>query len=166
MVLQIRILSNENAHFMRTLEISQKEDFLHLHHTLQEMLGNEPAQMAKFHLADEEWDPYLGVEVDDSHSDSEKNLHEEIGKFLKQEGDKIIYEFDLLHHRYLFMELACKLKGKCKAPLFTESIGLPPTTNPSQKKITKSREEELPDALDSGEFEDYTELFGDIEDIF
>lgn len=170
MVLQIRILSNEDAHFMRTLEISPKENFHRLHQALQEMLKNNPAQMAKFHLADEEWDPFKEVEVDDSQTvETDDDLQgKHIGKYLKQDGDKVIYEFDLQAHRSLFLEVARLVKGKRKAPVFTQSLGTPPPPFIDKKKKQRRKpiEEDPLDPFDTGEFDDYTELFGDIDEFY
>ncbi|MFA6701939.1 MAG: hypothetical protein WCR12_03985 [Dysgonamonadaceae bacterium] len=131
MVFRFLILSDEVNDFKREIKIDSDNTFLDLYKAIIESVGYSDKELASFFLCDNKWrkaQEITLVEMDTA-SDEDPHTMEDciLSDYLEDEKDKLIFEFDVLNERALFMELSEIIPGKnLKKPVITISEGEPP----------------------------------------
>lgn len=109
MILQFRMLSDENDNFVRDFEIMYDTTLLDFHHFILESLEYEDC-MASFFTADSHWQPlreFTAVDMGES-DDPEAPVPMEkllVAQVLRNNRDRLIYQFDMLTERAYYLEL-------------------------------------------------------------
>lgn len=131
MVFRFLILSDEVNDFKREIKIDSDNTFLDLYKVIIESVGYSDKELASFFLCDNKW--HKGQEITlvemDTASDEDPHTMEDciLSDYLEDEKEKLIFEFDVLNERALFMELSEIIPGKnLKKPVITISEGEPP----------------------------------------
>ena len=132
MIYRFVIISNEVKDFRRDLRISGAVTFATLHESIAEALGYDPKEPAIFRLTDERWNPETDIYLYDmglGSSDEDVRVMSDtyLDEFLDTEKQKLLYTFDLVGDRSLFMELREITLGEDlpKAEV-VRSSGMPP----------------------------------------
>lgn len=178
MVFKFHIISDEVDNFKREIKIDADATFLDFYGIIIECTGFSDKEMSSFILTDEKWrkkQEITLVEMD-TDSDVDSLVMEEcvLNDFLEDEKQKLLFEFDYLNERSLFIELAEIIPGKnLKKPLCSISEGEAPmqTITPDDEKPEKAGED-LGESFFGDESFDIEELdkegydgLDDLEDI-
>ncbi len=110
MIYQFRALSDENDHFARDYQLTHDATLHDFHNHICADLGFDPEAMASFFLSDREWGKLREFTLIDMGADfgdqapltmDGVTLHEVI----EDNGDRLIYTFDIFGDRSLYMEM-------------------------------------------------------------
>ena len=115
MIFTFRIVSDEVDNFKREIKIDASSTFLDFKNVLCESVGYDKEQLSSFFLgAEDDQDLWL---MDDS----------ELGDFIADEGQRLIYVFDYMTDRSFFIEMTNMEPGKnLKDPVCSLSLGQAP----------------------------------------
>jgi len=113
MLLQFTMLSDENDLFVREYEVPYDLSMIDFHRFICSDLKYDPSNMCSFFTADGHWEKeqeFTAFDVGNDYSDfgagaplpMDKVL---IGKVARKKRDRLIYVFDPLHDRALFLEV-------------------------------------------------------------
>ena len=105
MVFKFRMLSDENDNFVRDLEVPYDMTLRGFHEFLVRILGYE-ACMTSFFTADGQWErlqEYTLLDMGDPESIPMENVS--LGQLLHHNRERLIYLFDQLNNRALYLEL-------------------------------------------------------------
>ena len=148
MVFKFRMLSNENENFVRDLEVSYEMTLREFHEFLVRILGYEDC-MASFFKADEEWErlqEYTLLDMGDASSIPMENVT--LGQLLHRNWERLVYLFDQLNNRALYLELtgAKKAEGTMTYPRVAfEHAPAPDQYNPDANEDDGSIFEQMMD---------------------
>ncbi|MDO5036513.1 MAG: hypothetical protein Q4D93_06095 [Porphyromonas sp.] len=127
------IHADEAPDFRREITISSNATFREFHDYLLECVGYTLDEMTFFSLADRNWIPYksilladLGMHLDE---DEEPLLMDDyrLSDFLKSEGDRMLFTYDILSDRSFYISLASVDKEReIDVPELVVSTGTPP----------------------------------------
>ena len=131
MVYNFLLLSDEADNFKREIQISSQASFLDFNQAILQATGYEENQIYSFFICDDDWSKKTEItlfEMDTSSEEDsyimESTLLEEL---LSEERQKLLFVFDQLTERVLFIELMEIITGKdLKKPVCTTSVGNPP----------------------------------------
>jgi len=114
MVLKFRLISNEQDDFIRDIEILDDQTFLQLHEAIQDNLDFDKSQIASFFTCNQQWEKEQEITLFElSEEEAAKVLvmdSTNIGDYLKETHDKMIYVYDVFNERLFFIELVEILK--------------------------------------------------------
>ena len=140
MLFKFVILSDEVDGFLREITIDSEATFFDFHTALLDSVGFTKDQMTSFFVCSDSWEKEQEItlfEMDagseyDNLVMSETNLNE----FVSDEGQKLLYVFDYLSERALFIELKEIIPGKnLKSAVCSISKGTPPEQQLSFESI-------------------------------
>jgi len=174
MVFKFRIISDKVENFALHIDADAKNTFFELHEAIQDTCKYDPSELATFFLADEEWDK--GTEVPMFRDKSPKNKsavtmkNATLGDLLKEKEDKLIYIFDIINQKSLYIELnEIVMEKKLNTPVVTFNRGLAPLQSSSNRYDTDllaSEDFELQNAFtDFGELEDLNMIYGEMGEV-
>jgi hypothetical protein len=131
MIYRFLILSDEATDFVREIEIDPEATFLDLHQAIIESTGYASDQMCSFFICDEDWERKTEITLIDMDKSSEKDNYimenTQLEEFLEDEDQKLIYVFDYMTERSLFIELREIIPGKTLSQaVCARSEGMPP----------------------------------------
>jgi hypothetical protein len=173
MIFHFQIISQECKNFQLEVELSQRHTFFDFHSIIQKSLGYESHQLASFFIPDKRGLKEkeismldLGMNGAAYYIMQKTNLTD----LIHTEGQKLIYTFDFLNDRSLLIELTNIIMEKnLNGPLVTLKLGDTPVQvlgedvdviDPEPLDLQEERVYML-----FGELEDYTEIFGEMEDF-
>ena len=160
MIFKFRILSDENDHFVRDIEVGYDMNLFELHGFICKTVDFDSKEIASFFLADRNWErgrEFTLIDMGEEENDDLPVAMESVslGQIVHKHGERLIYMFDFMSERALFMELtgSDKADPAAKYPRIVHSEGDAP-------------DQFDPDALiGSGSiFDDAMDEFGDFED--
>lgn len=131
MIFRFLILSDEVDDFKREIKIDSDATFFDLYGSIIDCTGFSDKEMASFYLCDDNWrkkQEITLVEMD-TDSDEDSYIMEEciLDDFLEDERQKLMFVFDYLNDRALYIELAEMITGKdLKKPQCSLSEGEAP----------------------------------------
>ncbi|MDR2963958.1 MAG: plasmid pRiA4b ORF-3 family protein [Bacteroidales bacterium] len=163
MIYKLRVISDENELFSRTIEISETDTFLSLHLAIQDACDYDSMQMASFFVSNEDWDKEQEITLMDMNDEETKTLAMDkaiLNEYISKVDDKLIYQFDFLGDRAMFVTLTGVVaeKSGVKYPVCTHSIGNPPL----QTLHDEDEFAEIFNDLEDGEdFDDFDDEFGE-----
>ncbi|WP_436414769.1 IS1096 element passenger TnpR family protein [Petrimonas sp.] len=143
MIFRFVIISDEVENFKREIKIDADNTFLDLFHAIVDCTGFNENEMASFFLCDDNWrkkQEITLVEMD-TYSDEDPYTMEEcvLNDYLEDEKQKLLFVFDYLTERALFIELSEIITGKnLKKPQCTLSIGEAPKQSLNFDDITSA----------------------------
>ena len=131
MIFKFLILSDEVDNFKREIKIDADATFLDFYKTILDCTGFSDKEMASFFLCDEKWRKMQEITLVemDTYSDEDSYIMEEciLSDYLEDEKQKLMYVFDYLTERTLYIELSEIIPGKnLKTPLCSLSEGVAP----------------------------------------
>lgn len=151
MIFKFLILSDEVDNFKREIKIDADATFLDLYKSIIGCTGFSDKEMASFFLCDEKWRKLQEITLVemDTYSDEDSYIMEEciLSDYLEDEKQKLMYVFDYLTERALYIELSEIIPGKnLKTPVCSFSEGETP------KQITNIEElKPVSTSMDLGE---------------
>ncbi|HKJ78218.1 MAG TPA: hypothetical protein VKA10_01730 [Prolixibacteraceae bacterium] len=171
MIYQFKITSQESFNFTIEIEADGKHTFYDLHKLIQKNLGFESHQLASFFISDGNWRKLKEISMlDIGMGASAYHIMQKtkLADLINQATQKLIYTFDFFNDRSLFIELTGKIMEKnLNEPLVTQRKGDTPVQILGEHFIEQEsanlQEEEV--FMDFGEVDDYTELYGEMEDF-
>ncbi len=132
MTYKFRLISDEVDNYLREIKIDAEATFLDLHKVILKANAYKDDQMTSFFICDEYWEKQQEVTLEDmgagaSDIDTYVMSNTKLCDLLEEEKQKLIYVFDPLTDRCLFMELSEILTGKTlKNAQVSRSEGNPP----------------------------------------
>lgn len=125
-VLKFRALSDENDNFMRDYDLTQSSTLLDLHNLICSDLGFDPAEVCSIFKADAMWE--RGEEftsIDMGEATMRYMDAVTLGEVATKDFDRLIYLFDIIGCRALYMERVVTRDAKegDKLPAVTLSEG-------------------------------------------
>ena len=159
MIFRFRILSDENDYFVRDIEVGYEMTLLELHEFVCKIVDFDPKEIASFFMADRSWErgqEFTLMDMGEEENDDSPEAMESVslGQIIHKNGERLIYMFDFISERALFMELtgSDKADPEVRYPRMVHSEGDAP-------------DQFNPDALiGSGSiFDDAMDDFGDFE---
>ena len=134
MIFNFRIVSDGADAFKREIKIDAQATFLDLKNAICDSVGYEKTQMDSFYLCDDSWEKGKEITYEDmdTETDQETWLMDDavLEDFIDDEGQKLLYVFDYMTDRAMFMEMTEMIPGKTlKDPVCTLSLGKAPAQN-------------------------------------
>lgn len=170
MIYQFRITSPESKNFHLGVEADGEQSFFDLHTVIQQSVGFESHQLASFFIPDEKGRKQKEVSLLDLGMNGGIYFimqKTKLSDLIQSKTHQIIYTFDFINDRSLFIELTgIVMEKNLREPLITLKQGEAPVQvlgdAPPVQDSAKLQEEEV--LMDFGILEDYTELYGEMED--
>lgn len=156
MVLQFRMLSDENDNFVRDYEVMYDMSLFDFHKFILESLGYDDC-MASFFTADDRWEKLHEFTAVDMGGDSESTSTMEettLGQIIHNHRDRLIYLFDMFADRAFYIELT----GAKEAEKGFEYPRVAFENAPAPDQYD-------PDAVSSDEGSIFEEMMGDFNDF-
>lgn len=132
MIFKFRIVSDEVDHFKREISIDSTATFMDLRNAICDCTGFDKNQFSSFFLCDDDWEKKLEITSDDMDfdADQEFELMEDavLGDLIEDEGQKMLYVFDYMTERALFVVMTEMVPGRTlHDPVCTLSQGNAPS---------------------------------------
>lgn len=171
MIYHFKVSSQESQNFQLEVELNENNTFFDFHSIIQKSLGYESHQLASFFISDKRWRKLkeisllnLGVNGSPFFIMQKTKLAD----LVNQKNRRIIYTFDFLNDRSFFIELTGIIMEKnLDEPLVTLKQGDTPVQVLGEGVVDQEPtvliEEEI--YMDFGELDDYTEIFGEMDDF-
>lgn len=109
MIYHLLVLSDENDFFSRELHIDSQASFLELNDFLIDNLGYSRGEMTTFHVSDGAWNKGQEITLMDMGFSSDEDVYlmdsTRLEDFIDGKGDRLLFIFDLLSERSLFIEV-------------------------------------------------------------
>jgi len=159
MVYRFLILSDEVDNFRREIQISSESTFYDLHKAILDATGFKQDQMCSFFLCDDDWNRGTEITLVDmgaAPSEVDTFLMEDtpLEDFVEDERQRLVYMFDYMMERSLFIELKEIITGQnLSEPVCSISEGHPPVQTIPVEELEKHVEN-----MDLGE-----DFYGDSE---
>lgn len=134
MTFTFNIISDEVENFKRVIVIDASATFLDLKNAICDSVNYDKNQFCSFFLCEDNWEKTREITMEDmgSRSDEDSYLMEDcvLEDFIEDEGQRLMFNFDYLTDRSLFMEMKEMAPGKSLIdPLCAASLGVAPPQN-------------------------------------
>ncbi len=170
MIYKFLILSDEVENFRREISIDADATFLDLFKAIIETTGYDEKEMSSFFLCNDDWRKKQEITLVEMDTDSDVDIFvmEEtpLMDFLEEEKQKLMFVFDYVNDRALYMKLSEIITGKyLKKPVVLVAEGdAPSQIQDIEETITSTSTSDLgesffgdetfnPDELDEAGFE-------------
>ncbi|MDD7251878.1 MAG: hypothetical protein PUH21_07725 [Prevotellaceae bacterium] len=167
MLFKILIVSDEVDDFQREITIDADATFLDLNQALLKACGYKDDQVTSFYICDENWEQREQIMREDLTDAADQDVYlmseSHLRDFLNDVGDRLVFEFDPLGGRMLFIKVKDIITGKnLKTPKVTLSHGKAPAqTKDNGLSLNSIKSDE--DLLDSDDSFYGSEGFNDDE---
>ncbi len=174
MVFKFKILSDEVENFVLHIDADAKNTFFELHEVIQDECKYDPSELATFFLADEEWDKGMEISMfgnkPPKYNSAVTMKNATLGDYLQEKEDKLIYIFDVINQKSLYIELnEIVMEKKLNTPVVTYNRGLAPLQSSSNRYDTDllaNEDSELQNVFtDFGELEDLNMIYGEMGEV-
>lgn len=180
MIFHFKALSPENEKFERDYKISYESTLLDLHNCIVEDLGFDKNEMASFFMSDSNWsklqeftseDMFYGEDDSDIEELTPMCMGEIIlGHIIQHKHERLLYVFDLLSNRGLYLELIETLKDEDengdKYPFTSKSIGEAPIQlieDDVGDEVSEMFDDMYDDGYDDDEFSEFNDSYSEEE---
>lgn len=131
MIFKFRVVSDEVDNFKREIEIDSNATFLDLKNAICDAVGYDKGQMCSFFICEPNWEKIKEITFEDMGSDSSEDVYimedTYLDDFVEDEGQRLLFTFDYLTDRSLFIEMRRIITGRnLKDPVCTLSVGQAP----------------------------------------
>ena len=131
MIYRLLLLSDENDFFQREITIDAEASFLQLNDFILDSLNYSRKELTTFYVSDEEWQKGQEITLMDmsfgkSEEDSVLMESTKLEELIENRGDRLIFIFDIISERGLYIELVELLAGSQTEPKLTHSEGKAP----------------------------------------
>ncbi len=171
MVYQFRITSPESRNFLLEIKTDSTHTFYDFHRSIQAITEFEPYQLASFFIPDQHGKKQHEVSLLDLGMNAGayfimQKTH--LSELIKKPDQQLIYTYDLINDRSLNIELTeIVMENNLREPVVTLKKGDAPVQffgeDHYEPDAVKIQEEEI--LMDFGILDDYTELYGEMEDF-
>lgn len=171
MIFHFQIISQESKNFLLEVELADNHTFADFHSIIQKSLDYESHQLASFFISDKKWLKIKEISMLDLGINGAAYfiMHKtRLLDLIHSKGQKLIYTFDFLNDRSLFIELTEIIMEKnLNEPLVTSKTGDTPVQILGEEIEEKATVDVLEQEvfMDFGELEDYTRIFGEMDDF-
>lgn len=171
MIFQFQINSQESQNFRLEVTLDAKHSFFDFHTIIQKSVGFESHQLASFFVSDNRWKKLVEISMLDLGINGAAYFimqKTKLSDLLHSEGQQLIYTFDFLNDRSFLIELTGIIMEKnLNEPFITLKQGEAPVQvlgeEVTQQEQLDLQQEEV--YMDFGELDDYTEIFGEMDDF-
>jgi hypothetical protein len=171
MVYKFQIVSQESQDFLLEVALDEKHSFFDFHSIIQKSVGFESHQLASFFVSDKRWKKLVEISMLDLGINGAAFFimqKSRLCDLLKNKGQQLIYTFDFLNDRSFFIELTEIIMEKhLNEPFVTLKRGDAPEQvlgeEITEMEYAPLQEEEV--FMDFGELDDYTEIYGEMDDF-
>ena len=173
MIFHFQIISQEIKNFRLEVELSKSHTFFDFHSIIQKSLGYESHQLASFFISNQRGLKEKEISMLDLGMNGGVYLimqKTNLSDLIQDKKQKMLYTFDFLNDRSLLIELTDIIMEKSLSePLVTLKLG--DTPQQVLGEDVDVIDQELLDINDEkeymlfGELEDYTEIFGEMDDF-
>jgi Plasmid pRiA4b ORF-3-like protein len=171
MIYKFKIISDKAEDFVLHIDADAKSTFYELHEAIQFACKFDSAELTAFYLADEEWDK--GTEIVMFNDDLAKDFHSPmmknttLGELLQSPEDKLIYTFDVINQKSLYIQLnAILMEEKLNSPVVSFDGGTTSTEHHLSRynlDLLADNDLEFQNAFtDFGELEDFNTINGEL----
>lgn len=147
MTYRLSFLSKEIDNFRLEIEAPSTATFLELNNLIINVLKYSKGEITSFFSCDDEWEPYQEitlVEMDlSSENDSYIMENTRLEEFLVDEGDKMMFVFDILNNRSLYLTLRETKPGSIDKPKCTKLTGQIPEQIKMEQFISGKKETKM-----------------------
>ena len=170
MIYKFQIVSQESQNFLLEVALDEKHSFFDFHSIIQKSVGFESHQLASFFVSDKRWKKLVEISMLDLGINGAAFFimqKTKLSDLLQEEGQKLIYTFDFLNDRSFLIELTGIIMEKnLNEPLVTLKLGDAPVQVLGEE-VSVDEQTELQEEvyMDFGELDDYTEIFGEMDDF-
>ncbi len=131
MIFNFRIVSDGADNFKREIKIDAQATFLDLKNAICDSVGYDKTQMDSFFICDDGWEKRKEITYEDMDFDSDQEVwlmdDAVLEDFIDDEGQKLLFVFDYMTDRAMYMEMKELTAGKTlKDPVCTLSLGQAP----------------------------------------
>lgn len=109
MIYKFVVFSEEVDAFRREILIDASSTFLELHDAILSSVGYANDQMTSFFICDDEWERGAEItQIEMNTSSDEDNFvmaETKLEEFIEEEGQKLMFVFDMMNDRAFFLEL-------------------------------------------------------------
>ena len=109
MVYKFRLISDEVKGFVRDIDILSGQSFYDFHIILTQNFHYDSTQLASFIVSNEKWEKLQEIMLFDFSEGNAENVELmdkcRISDHIKSIGDRVLYIFDLVNERTMFIEL-------------------------------------------------------------
>lgn len=174
MLFKLKVISDKVENFALHIDVDAKNTFFELHEAIQDECKYDPSELATFFLTDEEWDKGLEIPMFKNNSPKQNSAHtmknSTLGDYLKEKEDKLIYVFDVINQKSLYIELnEIVMEKKLNTPAVTYNRGSAPLQSSSNRYDTDllaNEDAELQNIFtDFGELEDLNMIYGEMGEV-
>ncbi len=171
MIYKFKIVSQESQNFRLEVALDENHTFFEFHSLLQKSVGFESHQLASFFISGERWKKLVEISMLDLGINGAAYFimqKTKLGDLLQKEGQQLIYTFDFMNDRSFFIELTGIIMEKnLIEPFVALKQGDTPVQVLGEELVDEEQgilqEEEV--YMDFGELDDYTEIFGEMDDF-
>ena len=109
MIYKIRVVSDEVDDFRRDIEIDSEATFQDLKDIICETTGFDTNVMSSFFVCDDSWGSNVEITLEDMGHDMTRDIYlmkdTRLSEFIEDVGQKLLYTFDYLGDRSLFLQV-------------------------------------------------------------
>lgn len=105
MIYKFRAISDENENFFCDVEIKADQKFYDLHYVMQYEAGWDSSQLASFFISDNNWARGTEISLIDLSGNTLLMDKVKLSKYYKKPKEKLLYVFDIMSDRALFLQL-------------------------------------------------------------
>jgi len=171
MIYKFQIVSQESQNFQLEVALDEKHSFFDFHTIIQKSVGFESHQLASFFISGEKWKKLVEISMLDLGINGAAFFimqKTRLKDLLHSRGQQLIYTFDFLNDRSFFIELTgIIMERNLNEPFVTLKKGDAPVQVLGEELTEQEQgilqEEEV--YMDFGELDDYTEIFGEMDDF-
>ena len=173
MVFKFKIISDKVEDFVLHIDADANTTIFELHEAIQIACRFDPAELATFFVADEEWDKGLEIVMfENKQSKQPGRLMKQtiLGDILKEQEDKLIYNFDAVNQKSLYIQInKIVMKEKLSSPVVSYNRGIAPVQSSSNRysaDLLADQDSDLQNVFtDFGELEDLNMIYGEIGEV-
>ena len=171
MIYKFQIVSQESQNFLLEVALGEKHSFFDFHSIIQKSVGFESHQLASFFVSDKRWKKLVEISMLDLGVNGVAFFimqKTKLCELLNEEGQKLIYTFDFLNDRSFLIELTgIAMEKNFNEPLVTLKQGEAPVQVLGEDVAPYEQAELVQEEvyMDFGELDDYTEIFGEMDDF-
>ncbi|MCM1032799.1 MAG: hypothetical protein NC405_03490 [Odoribacter sp.] len=131
MIFKFRIVSDGVENFKREIQIDAQSTFLDLKNAICDSVGYDKTMLDSFFICDHNWEKQKEIAYEDMGFDSDQEVwlmdDAVLEDFIDDEGQRLLFVFDYMTDRAMFMEMTELVTGKTlKDPVCTLSLGHAP----------------------------------------
>lgn len=116
MIYRFTIISDEEDHFLREIQMDSDATFYDFHKAILESVGYPDDQMTSFFICEDGWEKKTEITLEDMGSHSEEDnwvmRGTKLSDLIEEEKQHLLYVFDPLAERVFFIRLSEIITGK------------------------------------------------------